>query len=87
LETARKAVESFRDDAVMKPRAEITLAQVQAWFGDTDAAIAALPHLLQVPNGLNPVDLKNLRWGPLLRKDPRVQRLLADSEKSAVTSP
>jgi len=50
--------------------------------------VTALPHLLQVPNGLNPVDLwVDPRWPPLLRKDPRVQGLLADSEKSMAANP
>ena len=57
----------------------------QGWFGDTDAAIAVRPHLLQAPNGLNHVDLRlDVHWDPL-RKDPRFQRLLADSEKSGAT--
>ena len=87
LEAARRAVESYRDDAMMKTIAEITLAQIQGWFGDNDAAITMLPHLLQAPNGLNPVDLQlDFRWGEL-RKDPRFQRLLADSEKSPGTKP
>ena len=41
--------------------------------------IAALPHLLEVPAGLNPADL---RYDPLwdrLRNDPRFQKLAASS--------
>jgi TolB-like protein/Flp pilus assembly protein TadD len=79
LDAARKAVELYGDDAVQKPQAEITLAQIQANFGDIDAAIAALPHLLQVPNGLNPTDLQvDPSWNPL-RKDARFQKLIAGS--------
>ena len=76
LDQARKAVELYRDDGVQRPQAEFTLAQVQAWVGDTDTAIAALPHLLQVPDGVMPGELKwEPRWDPL-RKDARFQELL-----------
>jgi TolB-like protein/thioredoxin-like negative regulator of GroEL len=83
LDQARQAVELYRDDAVRRPSAEATLAQVQAWFGDTDAAMAALPHLLQVSSGVMPGDLQmDPRWDAL-RKDPRFQKLIADSEAAA----
>jgi len=60
---------------VNKPAAEITLAQIQAQFGDHDAAIAALPHLLEVPAGLTTANLKlDPFWDPL-RKDPRFHTL------------
>src|SRR5207248_10829665 len=52
LEQAKHAVSDYATDAVNKPNAEAALAQVQARFGDHDAAIAALPHLLEVPAGL-----------------------------------
>ena len=42
----------YQDDALDKPLAETVLAQVEAQVGDIDAAIAALPHLLEVPAGL-----------------------------------
>jgi hypothetical protein len=51
------------------------LAIVQAQLGDIDSAIAALPHLLEVPNGATCADLQfNPLWDPL-RKDPRFQKL------------
>ena len=77
LDEAHRAVAEFANDAVAKPSAEAALAQIQARFGDLDSAIAALPHLLEVPAGLNPADLRNdPLWDPL-RNDPRFQKLVA----------
>src|SRR5213079_2620327 len=75
LEQAHQAVKDYDTDAVNKPAAEIALAQIQARFGDHDAAIAALPHLLEVPAGLTTANLKlDPFWDPL-RKDSRFQKL------------
>jgi len=75
LEQARRAVIDCATDAVNKPEAETALAQIQARFGDRDAAIASLPHLLEVPAGITTADLRfNPLWDPL-RKDPRFQKL------------
>jgi tetratricopeptide (TPR) repeat protein len=77
LDEAHGAVAEFANDAVAKPSAEAALAQIQARFGDLDSAIAALPHLLEVPAGLNPADLRNdPLWDPL-RNDPRFQQIVA----------
>ena len=77
LEWAKRAVKECEDDALSKPGAETVLAQIQARFGDHDAAIAALPHLLEVPAGITAADLKiNPFWDPL-RNDPRFQKLAA----------
>jgi TolB-like protein/Tfp pilus assembly protein PilF/class 3 adenylate cyclase len=77
LEQARQAIADYSSDALSKPFAETSLAQVQAQTGEIDSAIAALPHLLEVPNG---VTVGNLRidpvWDPL-RKDPRFEKLCA----------
>jgi hypothetical protein len=79
LQQAAQAVKDYETDAVNKPGAEIVLAQIQARFGQADAAIAALPHLLQVPAGLT---VANLNLDPMwdsIRKDPRFEKLLSES--------
>ena len=80
LHQAKQAVSDYATDAVVKPNAEAVLAQIQARFGETDAAIAAVPHLLEVPAGITMADLHlNPFWDPL-RKDPRFQKLIADEK-------
>jgi tetratricopeptide (TPR) repeat protein len=81
LRQAEQAVKDYSTDAVIKPLAEIARAQIQAHFGDFDSAIAALPHLLEIPAGTTRADLKfNPLWDPL-RKDSRFSKLLADESK------
>jgi TolB-like protein/class 3 adenylate cyclase/Tfp pilus assembly protein PilF len=82
LEQARRAIADYATDALVKPFAESTLAIVQAQFGDIDSAIAALPHLLEVPSGETPGHLRvEPLWDPL-RKDPRFQKLVeSDNNK------
>src|SRR5262249_45457486 len=80
LDQARQAIADYSSDALSKPFAETALAIVQAQMGDIDSAIAALPHLLEAPNG---VTVGNLRvdpvWDPL-RKDPRFQKLIGGEQ-------
>jgi TolB-like protein/Tfp pilus assembly protein PilF len=81
LEQARHAIVDYDSDALAKPFAEITLAVVQAQCGDIDSAIAALPHLLEVPNGETCGGLRiNPLWDPL-RKDPRFEKLCQNPNK------
>jgi TolB-like protein len=80
LKQAERAVKDYDGDAVNQPWAETALAQIQAHFGDHDAAIAALPHLLEIPAGIT---IANLKFDPLwdpLRKDPRFQKLATQSK-------
>jgi TolB-like protein/Tfp pilus assembly protein PilF len=80
LEQARRAVADYDSDAIVKPFAETSLAIVEAQLGDIDSAIAALPHLLEVPNGETVGDLRiNPFWDPL-RKDPRFQKLCEEKK-------
>jgi tetratricopeptide (TPR) repeat protein len=80
LAAAREAVADYQDDALNKPTAETVLAQVQAQVGDLDAAIAALPHLLEVPAGLTPAFLRiDPYWDPL-RQDPRFEKLCQNKQ-------
>ena len=81
LNQAQQALKDYADDQVSEPQAEYTLAQIQARFGDKDTAIAALPHLLQVPAGLTKANLKlDPLWDPL-RSDPRFQKLSEETTK------
>ena len=81
LEQARRAIADYDSDAVVKPFAETSLAIVEAQLGDIDSAIAALPHLLEVPNGETVGDLQvNPLWDPL-RKDPRFEKLCQNPNK------
>jgi hypothetical protein len=75
-------------DAVKGPSSEENLALIQAIFGDTDAAIATLSRLLQIPYsswfyGPSPVTPALLRldpfWDPL-RADPAFQKLCEEKQ-------
>jgi len=80
LDQARHAIADYDNDALVKPFAETSLAIVEAQLGDIDSAVAALPHLLEVPNGETRGDLRiNPLWDPL-RKDPRFQKLIAEEQ-------
>ena len=54
LEQAWQGVADYENDALIKPIAEAYRARVLAQLGEVDAAIAALPHLLEVPGGIQP---------------------------------
>jgi tetratricopeptide (TPR) repeat protein len=81
LEQARQAITDYDNDALSKPYAEAALVIVQAQTGDIDSAISALPHLLEVPNGVTCGELRvNPLWDPL-RKDPRFEKLCQNPDK------
>jgi TolB-like protein/class 3 adenylate cyclase/Tfp pilus assembly protein PilF len=68
-------------DAAYGPWAEENLAEIQARFGENDAAIAALQHLLKISyvSPITPALLKlDPTWVPL-HNDPRFEKLLASS--------
>jgi hypothetical protein len=76
LEQANQAVADYDHDAVSKPIAETDRAKIQARFGDVDSAIRAVAHLLEVPAGIHPGELRfSPSWDPL-RNDPRFEELL-----------
>ena len=76
LEQAWQGVADYDNDALMKPLAETYRARVLAQLSDVDAAILALPHLLEMPGGIRPGNLRfSPYWDPL-RKDPRFETLL-----------
>ena len=80
LEQARHAIADYDGDALVKPFAETSLAIVQTQTGDIDSAIAALPHLLEAPNGVTVGDLRiDALWDPL-RNDPRFQKLIGNGK-------
>ena len=76
LEQAWQGVADYDNDALMKPLAETYRARVLAQLSDVDAALLALPHLLEMPGGIRPGNLRfSPYWDPL-RKDPRFETLL-----------
>ena len=73
---ARQSVASNGNEAVIRPIAEANRAKVLACVGEVDAAIAAVAHLLEVPAGIRPGDVRfSPFWDPQ-RKDPRFEALL-----------
>jgi TolB-like protein len=76
LDTAAQAVAAYRGDALSRADAEVAQMAVQVQVGELESAIAALPHLLQIPGGLTLGQLKlDPDYDPI-RADPRVQKLL-----------
>ena len=76
LRYAKMAVDLNINDALGRVDVQVSLALAQAWIGDRDSAIAALPRLLQEPAGLTVADLRLNPYWDVLRQDPRFQALL-----------
>lgn len=81
LAQADGAVAAYKDDALDLTFAEMMRAAVQAQLGDSDSAIAALPHPLDVPNGLTPGLLRSDPMWDRLRQDPRFEKLCQQPNK------
>jgi TolB-like protein/Tfp pilus assembly protein PilF len=80
LAEAQASVNDYHNDLVSRPSAETWLASTQAHLGDVDSAIVALPHLLEIPGGMTLGELRiSPFWDPL-RKDPRFQKLVGQTE-------
>jgi TolB-like protein/Tfp pilus assembly protein PilF len=80
LRCGRKAMELVPEaaDAVAGPTFSLGLAQIQAWVGDKDAALAELARLLRTPYGENIYSAKtSVSWIPL-HGDPRFEALVND---------
>jgi serine/threonine protein kinase len=76
LEQARQGVADYDNDALIKPLAETYRARVLAQLGDVDAAVLALPRVLEMPGGIRPGNLRfSPYWDPL-RNNPRFDALI-----------
>jgi TolB-like protein/Tfp pilus assembly protein PilF len=80
LKFARQASEilSPERDALFGPATVLGLAEIQAWTGDGNHAIAAIRHLFSIPAG-NVVSIADLKMNPVwdpIRNDPGFQELL-----------
>jgi tetratricopeptide (TPR) repeat protein len=88
-EEGLRCAEASRDlipeakDAVTGPQGSLNYAQVLAWTGDKDRALAELARLLRTPFGENIYIARvSPGWWPL-HGDPRFEALLADPKNNA----
>jgi TolB-like protein/cytochrome c-type biogenesis protein CcmH/NrfG len=84
LAAAARATELVPEanDAVDGPQRAVSRAQILAWVGEKDKAMAELARLLQVPYGANVhSELHDPGWMPL-RDDPRFKALLDDPKNN-----
>jgi len=82
---ARQAVGFLPEtrDTIDAPTLSFILAQVYAWTGDKERALAELARLLAIPS---PADVHSLRHDPMLtalRGEPRFEALLKDPRNTA----
>ncbi|MEI6106264.1 MAG: TIR domain-containing protein [Opitutae bacterium] len=69
-------------DAKIGPSLSLAYAQILAWTGDKDGALAELARLLRTPRGANVYTARfAVGWLPL-RGDPRFEALLADPKNN-----
>jgi len=86
-DASARALDAYRDDAINHAASEIGKAIVDVETGNHDAAIAALPRLLQVPAGLTVGLLKLDPVWDSIRDDPRVQKLIVGSTAATEAGP
>lgn len=86
LDQMQRAVELYRNDAMLLPSTQMYQAQVQAMTGDRNTAIATCERLLKT-NGYFALTPAMMRLDPLwdsIRDDPRFQKL---AEANAASAP
>ena len=84
LRCAQKAKDLIPEsmDAVAGPAFSVNHAQLLAWFGEKDQALAELARLLRTPFGENIHNAKlSIGWSPL-RGDPRFEALVNDAKNN-----
>jgi len=82
-DASARAMDAYKDDAINQAFADTGKAIVDVETGNREAAIAALPRLLQVPAGLTVGLLKLDPLWDSIRDDPRVRKLIADRVMAA----
>jgi len=81
-QTARDMIPESKDAVAGAPLA-VSHAQVLAWTGEKDRALAEFARLLRTPFGVNLYAARlDPSWNPL-RDDPRFQALLNDPKNNA----
>jgi TolB-like protein/Flp pilus assembly protein TadD len=75
LRQAQHAVELYRNDHIWDWRVLEAQAQIQAWAGERDAAIATLQSMPTNRGLATPATLRLSPWWDPLRDDPRFQKL------------